>query len=175
MKKLQNFYKPAVIVILAGIALVLGFFIFRTNPSFHNLSAFKTTPKTIQNSSPQTGALRTDEQKLFDLPPPNATADQIQKHADLAAKLAVLGSEIDLNECRPTPLVLQVKTGAEVTVKNSGQSDAVLTFDAENVFHVNAGKTGSIKAAFKHGAGLYGYRCKSDTFDAIAGFIALTP
>lgn len=153
------------------IALVLGFFVYKKiHPQVMGTQAVQTNQTTIVENS-----LSEDEKKLLAVPAPDATADDIKQHSQLAAKLAVIGNEIEIGNCKAKPLVLQVKQTATFNLKNSGTSKITITFDNDHVINVDAGKSVGVKASFDHGAGLYGYRCTTDTANAISGFLLIAP
>jgi plastocyanin len=89
--------------------------------------------------------------------------------------MAVLGSEIEVGDCKSKPLVLQLKQGTSFTLKNSGASKVAITFDKDHVDYVDPGKSSVAKASLDHGPGLYGYRCTTSTANGISGFVLVSP
>ncbi len=113
----------------------------------------------------------TDEEK-FILNPPSAEASRsaLNKHAKIVAKLAKEGNILGINNCLPTPLVLQVKQGDQLTIKN-GDSKHKIMFDEEHVYELPTNNSLTLKASFKYGTGDYGYVCEGSEGRRIVGFL----
>lgn len=160
---------------LAVIAIVLGFLVYKKmNPQTGSKPSSKQSSQTKQTKTVES-TLTEDEKKLLAVPASNAKTDEIKQHSELAAKLAVLGSEIEVGDCKAKPLVLQLKQEATFNLKNSGTSKVSITFDNNHVNYVDAGKSTPVKASLDHGPGLYGYRCTTSNDNAISGFVLVTP
>lgn len=147
------------LIILIGIALLLGFAILNQQkaklPSFSTASPSPAaTPKLLPSN------LTEDERFILSPPSADASRSAKQKHAKIVAKLAKIGDTLELNDCKPTPLVLQVKQGSEFKIKNNDKTDKKIIFDEDNRFKIPANGQLTIKAAFKYGSGDYGYVCE---------------
>lgn len=155
--------KIFLIILLVLLAVVLTLWIYKYK-----------RPNSAAEKSVTTTPNQTDEEKLFKLPPPNASEEQIREHSQIAAKLAFIGTEVEINDCSAKPIVLQVNQGQSITLKNNGTQTEAITIDNSNIVNITAKKEVKIKASFSKGPGLYGYRCKDQKTDAIVGFIAVT-
>ena len=158
--------KKNIILLLVVIAVGLGFAVYRKNHPSKNQTS-QTTQATSQS--------QTEEQKLLIIPGPNASKEEVDAHNQLAAKLAQVGTEIEVGNCQSKPIVLQIQNGANLTLKNTSSLDDNLTFDTKTKVNVVANKSLVLKVAFEHGPGLYGYRCKNGSFEGISGFVLVSP
>lgn len=160
-----------IVAVLLVLAIVLGFFVYKkTHLQAKSLQSVQTNQTKIGDNS-----LSDNEKRLLAVPGPNAPADEIKQHSELAAKLAVLGNEIEIGDCKAKPLVLQVKQATTFNLKNSGSSKVAITFDSNLVTYLDSGKSTAVKASLNHGPGLYGYRCTTNNFNAISGFVLISP
>lgn len=173
--KNEDFPKNSILVILVVTAIFLGFVIYKKNhvsvlaPAIDQEQTVNTPPRL--NSE----AFSAEEQRLLIPPAPDAPQTEIDAHSQLAAKLAVIGSQVEVKNCKADPMVLQTKFGSKVTFKNTGNYDISISFDKDNIIDVGAGKSVSTNKAFVHGEGLYGYLCLGNNFTGLIGFVLLTP
>ena len=166
-----NNIKKVILFVLMISAIVLGFSVYKKMPlEVDNSPVNSNSPEKIDPNS-----FSADEIKLLRPPGTEASQEEVKTHSQLAAKLAVAGSEILVADCKSKPLVLQANLSKSMIFKNNGKTDLVITFDSQDIFHVNAGKSVSAIGAFKHGPGLYGYLCQSGTFKGLVGFILVAP
>ncbi len=161
-------------IILIGIALVLGYAVY--SQYARKQSSDATVQSTIPPSSPAKSQLlpsdlTADERFMLNPPSVEASRGAKQKHAQIVAKLAVDGDNIQINNCKPSPLVLHVKIGSEFTMTNNDSVDHDITFYEEPTYKLPANNSLTIKAAFKYGTGDYGYVCG----EGIVGFLHITP
>lgn len=168
-------HKPQILnikfIILIGIAAFLGVAIF-------NQQKIKSSPSpTVSPTpSPQLRPLPpnlTDDER-FILNPPNEDASRSakQQHAKTVAKLAKVGNTLELNDCQPTPLVLEVKQGSEFKIKNNDTTPINIIFDEEHVYKIPSNGDLEILAQFKYGPGDYGYVCDKV---GLVGFLHIIP
>lgn len=172
--KNEDFPRNSILVVLVVTAIFLGFVIYKKNhvsppaPTIDQEQTVNMPPRL--NSE----AFSVDEQRLLMPPAPGASQTEIDVHSQLAAKLAVIGSKVEVKDCKADPLVLQTKFGSKVTFKNTGDYNISISFDKDNIIDVGVGKSVSTNKAFVHGEGLYGYLCQANNFTGLIGFVLLT-
>lgn len=147
------------ILVLLGIATLLGVAII--NQQKAKLSSQPTTIPT-PSIQPRPLLLNLTAEERFILHPPSAEASRStkQQHAQTVAKLAKISDTLEINNCQPTPLVLEVKFGSEFRIKNNDKIDQKIIFDQDERHKIPANNSAIIKADFKYGTGDYGYVCK---------------
>ena len=165
------------IIILAGTALVLGYAIVRQNTSEEltdgllqsRFSALdeqdaktREEPLVFQDALPLAEELgiTKDERATLAHPAKDAPAEEKQSHFELVQKIAKEAQHLDITKCKvANPVVLKVKLGEPITVKNQDSVDHAIVFDADNIFSIPANTTMDIKPDFQFGSGTYGYGC----------------
>lgn len=162
-----------VLAVLIIAALILGFLVAKqkgliqvgTQPSI-------PSSKALNSTAPVPGNLSSDEQALLHPPSADASDSAKQNHAQLVAKLAKPGTSLAIKDCKPTPLVLQLKQGDQFEVSNNDNAEHKLTFDEAHAVTIPANGKTTIKADFKYGSGDYGYVCEGL---GLVGFLHITP
>lgn len=162
--------KIKLIVVLAVLALVLGFVAYRKSGETSN----KTNDTKISGKI-DFDQFSEDEMKLLHPPEPGADKTEVDEHSKLAEKLAVVGTEVEIMNCKSTPLVLQASIKSSVMVKNSGDKDISISFDGKKNINVASGKSADVKSSLVNGFGLYGYLCEYEGFKGLVGFVLATP
>lgn len=163
--KLETRNSKFKIIALVGIAVLLLV-------GINNQQKAKTSPAPSPQAKLMPSNLSEDEKFILNPPSPDASASAKQKHAQTVAKLALVRNQVEIKDCQPTPLVLQVKQGSEFTVKNSDNTSHTLTFDEDHNFKIPANGLTTIKAEFKYGTGDYGYVCEGV---GLVGFLHIIP
>lgn len=158
------------IIILIVIALILGYAIY--NQQKVNISKNTATKPLTATPVPFPANLTEDEKFILNPPPATASAEIKKKHADTVAKLAKEEDNLEIKDCQPTPLVLQVKQGTEFTIQNKDSSPHKIIFDSDHHYVLPANGSKTIKADFKYGSGDYGYICEEV---GLTGFLHITP
>lgn len=171
MKKVKAKQSKIKSMILVGIAILLGAAVF-------NQQREKSSANPVPSPSPTVQPLLlpanlTDDEK-FILNPPSVEASRStkQKHAQTVAKLAKQGSSLEIKECQPTPLVLEVKENTEFIIKNLDSVSKSITFDEDHQYKIPGSGATTIKADFKYGTGDYGYICSEV---GLTGFLHIIP
>lgn len=163
------------IIILVAVAVVLGVFIFKPNLP-KNISQSPTVSPSGLATSQIDRNLTGDEKKLLtQVPTKSSSQEELMAHYNLAVKLAVISSQLEIGNCETKPLVLKVKDGSSFTIKNSSDKDRAISFDADNTIYVPAGKTHVQQVKFKNGPGLYGYGCDFPDIRQTGGFVLVEP
>lgn len=157
--------------ILAVLAVFLGFLIYKKY--YVPVANQQLGSGTISKIDPN--VFSADEQKLLVPPASSAPQVEIDAHSKLAAKLAVIGSQVEIKDCKAGPIVLQTKLGSPVTFKNTADYNISISFDMDNILKIDAGKSASTTKVFVHGPGLYGYLCQGNGFTGLIGFILVAP
>lgn len=169
----KNFFLVFILVFLVVTALVLGFVIMKPKPNYTNNNS--NNPSQSPSNNQPSKNLTDDEKKVMLVPAPGSDASAFSAHFDLATKLAVSSPELEVGDCMIKPVVIKVKDGSELIIKNSSKEDRLLSFDKDNVVSVSAGKTHKMKVDFKNGPGLYGYGCDMPDIQKTAGFVLVEP
>lgn len=138
--------------ILVGVAILLIFAIYQQKV---NNSPFTTT-----SSLPSVSNITEDERFILNPPPATASAEKKKKHAEIVTKLAKEGNLVEIKDCKPTPLVLQVKQGSEFKIKNNDNVNHNIIIDSEHAYELPTNNQLTIKAEFKYGPADYGYICE---------------
>lgn len=156
------------IVVLVIIAIILGYAVYNQQQNKLPSSSTSLTTPPIPLTSNLT------EEEKFILNPPSATAssDLKKKHADTIAKLAKEGSSLEIKDCKPNILVLQVKQGSDLVAKNLDSVKHRLIFDSEHIFELPASGSKTINVDFKYGTGDYGFVCEGI---GLTGFLHIIP
>lgn len=147
------------VLILIGIATLLGIAIF-------NQQKVKSSPTPTASPSPSPQLrplplnLTDDERFILNPPSVEASRSALNKHAQTVKKLAKIGDLLELKDCQPTPLALEVKQGSEFKIKNEDSVSHNIIFDEEHIYKIPANGSLTIKAKFKYGTGDYGYVCE---------------
>ena len=147
------------VLILGSIAILLAIAIFNQQKAKLSTlnSAFSPSPSAQSSTYPQ----MTDDERLILYPPAvDASKSAKQKHAQTVKKLAKEGSILEIKNCQPTPLVLQVKIGSKFIVKNSDSVAHTILIDEEHQYQIPANGNIEVTAQFKYGTGDYGYVCQ---------------
>lgn len=166
----EEFIKKVILIVLVILSVLLGIVIYNRNSDSPVKSSSSDTIPKIDNMS-----FSEDEIKLLAPPGPDSTKTEKDEHSKLAAKLAVIGNEIELKDCKAGPIVLQTKLGSDIKFKNSSSYPITISFDENNTLNIKSGETVVSSKPFIHGYGLYGYLCKGADFTGLVGFIILTP
>lgn len=175
--KLENARLPArrgkwKIIILVGIASLLAVAIFNQQKTklSQNNSASSPAPSIQPKLLPSN---LTDDEKFILFPPSvDASKSAKEKHAQIVAKLAKMGDSIEIKDCQPTPLVLQVKQGSKFTIKNGDTTSHNIVIDEEHQYKIPANGNLEIVAQFKYSTGDYGYICEGV---GLTGFLHVAP
>lgn len=159
---MSKFATPVVIVILAVIAVVLGYTIY--NQSTSNKTAPRETEQPTRNvtSTPigsKAAALTVDERLALQTPGANATEAERKAHFDAAVRAAKYVNTLDISQCIGTPVVLRVAAKQTLTVNNPDTQDHVIVIDKDHTYIVPASGKKEIVIDFGKGGGLYGYGC----------------
>ena len=161
------------ISILLLLAIVLGYAIYSqrlgTTSSGESQSAEVKAP-VGPDSRPQGGSsqpnlptaeelgITPEEFAAIDVPAPDASVEEKQKHFEAVQRVARDASYLDITKCEiADPVVLKVRDGVEV--RNQDDVAHTIVMDANNQFTIPAGATKQIKPNFLHGPGAYGYGC----------------
>ena len=159
-----------IIIALVVIAVVLGFVIFKQKSGINSESPTAANTQTFSFFDEN---LTADEKKLFYVPMPDASKEEVMAHFELALKMAQTNGQIIITDCAAVPSVLKVKLGETFNVKNAGNKEIEFGFDS--MVKILPGKTVKITANFKNGVGLYGYGCENPDVQRSIGFVLVSP
>ncbi len=169
MKRKQGKWK---IIILVSIAILLGIAIFNQQKGKFSNNNYGSSPAPSVQPQLLPSNLTDDEKFILFPPPADASKSAKEKHAQIVAKLAKEGDFIEIKNCQPTPLVLQVKQGSKFTIKNDDSIAHNFIIDEEHQYKVPANGNLEIVAQFKYGTGDYGYICQGT---GLTGFLHVAP
>ena len=144
--KLKTEYLNVLLIILVFIALVLGYTIYREL----QLESEIEKPSRI---------LSLDELNVLNTPGVGASEEERNQHFDLVVRLATTTGELNISGCTPTPVVLAIKRGEELVVRNDDSADRSIVFNEESIYSIPARSTQTITGFFERGPGIYGYGC----------------
>ncbi|MDZ4285296.1 MAG: hypothetical protein U1A23_00005, partial [Candidatus Sungbacteria bacterium] len=124
------------------------------SPSISSLSPSPSPSATIAPSSVsptpsvKLPALSADEQAVL------KSASDLK----LVERLAKESSVLKITQCRPTPIVLKVKVGNAIMIKNDDSVEYIMSF-GEKIITLKANETTEIPSSFTKGGGVFGYGC----------------
>lgn len=168
--------KLRIILVLSLLALALGFLVFDKSKIYVPQKSPESKLQSNKSLSLiSSGEFSEDEIKLLRPPQQGASKAEVDEHSKLAAKLSVIGKEVDISNCKAKPLVLQAHEAFMIRVINSGKTDIMINFDGKKNLEIPAGKSIELNSVFVHGAGLYGYVCEKLGFKGLVGFVLVTP
>ena len=174
----KNKIITVLIIILAFIALVLGYAIYRERfASFDKKSVSGTQfaqTQDFQAPQSQGPALYSgdDERAVLNAPSPDAPEEERQAHFELAKSVAQDAEYLDITGCVGSPLVLKVKGNEPISVRNDDAVEHSIGFN-NALYPISAGGTTEVAFDFHSGPGLYGYGC--DTSQGAAGMFLVGP
>jgi hypothetical protein len=151
----------------------------KSQPKKETPVASKTQNNSQAQSAPAASTVLpsglTDQEKQILVPPkPDASNEQKAKHYQLATQMAKEADTLTLNNCEiPTPLVYQVKMGADIQITNNSENEITISFDPDHKYTIPANATQAIQPKFKQGQGIYGYGCSNQ--NRLVGFLYLVP
>ena len=114
-------------------------------------------------STPQLS--QADREKILTFPGEDATDEERQQHGELVSAAAVNTNLLDITDCTPNPLVIEVGYGESIEVKNSGETGGTLFFAGNSVTIPAGTSRGLVVTEFvgiKGGDGVAGYGCNGE-------------
>lgn len=125
------------------------------------------------SSSPKVSDSNLNHEENFILNPPFANAPKIAKqaHAQVVSSLAKETKYLEIKDCKPNPLVLKVKEGTDIEIRNIDNVKVRIIVDSLHYYDIPANGTKTTTAKFKYGTGDYGYVCDEA---GIVGFLHIT-
>ncbi len=94
--------------------------------------------------------------------PSNISSEQGKKWSDSVMRMEQTADIININNCKPSPLTLKIKKGAEFKVRNNSDVEITL-YSHGSEYKISSGSIISIKAEFnQYATGFFGYRCRID-------------
>jgi hypothetical protein len=163
LKKIYSHTGTAALVILALIAVVLGYMIFRQGSSNSTAQETPSGPESIgavpAGDANRKQDLTSDEQAILSPPKPGSPKEDFERHAQVVAKVAREAPYLDVTGCKAVPLVLRTKYKNSIKFKNTDTVKHAIVLDANHVFEIPPGTTKDVFIDFEHGAGIYGFGC----------------
>lgn len=164
------------VIILMGIAIVTASAIYNQQQTkLSSYPAISPAPSPTLVPRPLPDNLTADEKFILYPPSADASKSALKKHAQTVKKLAKKADTLEISNCQPKPLVLIVKQGSELTIKNNDNTKRWLIFDEDHLYLLPTNDSLTIKAEFKYGTGDYGYICKEEGSIGLIGFLHVVP
>ncbi len=158
-------------MILALIAIVLGFLIYRQLPPEKRITVLAR--RLLPSPKPTPPPPLTDEQAVLHPPGENGSDADRQKFSDLIHKLAKDAVALVITNCQPQPLVMHLVQDTTLEIKNADDLDHYIVLDPQHKYTIPAKKSSQVKVTFSQGPGIYGYAC--DQSPQAVGFFSVTP
>lgn len=158
---IKKFKKHKFLIIL-GIVLILLLVVFKDQKSTNY----------VPNSQSSSQDLSEDEKFLLNPPSADASKSEIEKHAQIVERLATESSTLEIRNCKPNPLVVKIKEGADIEIRNMDDKNRRIVFDALHYYDIPANNSIVLSAKFRYGSGDYGYVCDGM---GISGFLHIIP
>lgn len=98
-------------------------------------------------------------EKILMLPQSTASAQEKKNYISFVSKYASAQNSVDIKNCAPKPLVIWVKSGSDITIKNSDSDAREISVNDQHSVTVPANSSAKIKADFGAGPGVYAYYC----------------
>lgn len=160
------------LIILSGLvimAVVLGYAIYQQKSSYKRPAV---APSDSVSKLPPTLNLSSDEAKVLSISGSSTEEEKKQNYA-LAVSISKEADFLDIANCTTSPVVLRLKEGASLKVRNKGSVAHSIAFNDKQIYPVLAGSTIEVKDAFTQGPGLYGYGC--DKLVGAKGMVYIVP
>lgn len=170
-----------IVALLAVGAIVLGYLIYArdykplsTAPLKEPSNEAPQTPSTAINTPSAPSYEMTAEEKKALMPPSSkATPAEQQAFFNLVTSVAKAAPALEIGAaCSVRPVVLSLKKGLPLKIKNTATVDQSIAFNKDTVYTVPAGQTKEFKVTFGQNGGIYGYGCGSSS--GASGMIFLT-
>jgi len=143
----KNTFNPKIIlgVLVVVIVVLVAYFIFSGG-------ALTEEEKNIVLTPPQTG-----EEEAYN--------NLVKKHA-VSSPVLTIGPN-----CEMDPLIIEITTEQELTIKNTDSIIHIVSFEDQNAFSVSPGRerTINIKQTFSRNADAYRYRCNNISMEENVG------
>jgi len=154
------------IIILALLAIAALVIIVNALPKQRTLQP-GASPESAQTKAQATprleaSALPVEEREYLALNSPgqDASIEEKDYHFKIAQSIAEEAPYLNITNCQaPEPLVLNVKFGEALLVKNGDSVDHTISTDGDQAFLIAANSSKSIQPNFGKGPGVYGYGC----------------
>ena len=155
----KNKLKKVVVGVLILIAIVLALLLLKQKIGFSvkNLDGKNLSSPISANWAPAPG---TEKEYLFSIKDDSPEAEK-QRHFFYATSISKVSEFLNLTNCNSDPLVIKVKNGGIIKLKNDGDSELSIGIDANHIYVVPAKSVKEIKADLGKGIGLYGYGCNA--------------
>ncbi|MCP6719983.1 MAG: hypothetical protein KJI72_01475 [Patescibacteria group bacterium] len=150
--QLKTKYLNGLLIFLIVVAVVLGYAIYSQSPEKPELKA------EISSLTPTP-----DESEVLNVPDLNASTEEKQRHFELVVQVAKTAEFLDISDCNPSPVVMKIKKGETIAVRNNDSADHSIVFNLESIHPIPAGSTKNITNVFDKGPGVYGYGCDAST------------
>ena len=161
-----------IVAVLAVGAIVLGYLIYTRDYK----PLVGTTPQIPSSNAPQTPSqgvnapiaasyeMTAEEKRALIPPAQNATPAEQQAFFDLVTSVAKQAPSLELGaSCSVRPVVLSLKKGQSLKIKNNAAIEQAISFNRDTVYTVPPASTKEFPIAFAKNGGIYGYGCGAST------------
>ena len=141
-------------LVLVGLpmALVVVFFLgflVGNRSKAKPVSSKSEEAKKVQASLPtQPLILSEDEKKILSPIASNAAEAEKKERSLLALSLSKRSTFLEINECQPQPVVLELTKGTDFMIRNSSSHFHRVTFDKSHTYALHPGEQTTVKADF---------------------------
>lgn len=176
--KLRKIYAVIVGIVLLVILFVGGFLAYEFISSRKDSAdgVANSTSAKLQYEAPQDPndppitPFRALNAKILMPPPSTASAQEKKEYIAFVSKYASKTNTTTFKGCQPDPIVIWVKMGSEITLKNEDDQDHTVKMNKKVITKLPKNSTKKIKADFGKGAGIYTYEC-DDSNGSVGMFI----
>ena len=171
------------VVVLAVIAVVLGYKIYHKTTGVQTPSGQQTqdttVPQTGGNSQPQiqsptidSAAIAEDRKKISVYPGPSAPDAQKREFQEIIDRNAQFSDTLDITKCESSPMVLKVRKEADIKLVNNGSTGNAILFGPGKQYDVAAKSSTTMTVNIDVGVNLY--RCIGISGNPIIGAFVVT-
>lgn len=152
----MNFSSLKLLAVIAGLSLLIvgGAYLYKQNMLKGRTANTNKLSLVTQNKAGSTNGKSSLPAPLQGSP----SAAQIDKYVEDVAKASVSSTTLDMTNCVPNPLMVRVKEGDTITIKNNGDKDITVLLTASIKYPVAA--KNSTQAKIDTGGGVYPLSCQ---------------
>ena len=146
----------AVVVLLLISPFIIGWMIFlELSQTNQDTEKFATENAT----SEKTGGELSPADRIFDVPPPNASQEEKELYGQLLLQHAVQSEKIVLTSCNPDPFVTTLPADGSITIENPEDIDHTIIINPEEQFVIPKNSQKVVTIQFPPGINILGYGC----------------
>ena len=158
------------IFFLLAVSAIILFIVIQNQKASQTNSPVSPVQPSVPETLPAGRQVLTEEERFILNPPSkDASRSALKKHAQIVAELAKESSNLDIQkDCKPDPLVVQIKEDSEIKISNNDMIDRRIIIDSKHFYDIPKNESTIVTAKFKYGHADYGYVCQGV---GIVGFL----